>query len=447
MSNQDLIQYLKSCWNSLETSFEGENADSKMLQYLYFAPLEERMQIHKVEKLLGCGSWQPLHFDLKQNDQDEVLDIKTCNEILQTKPFFEEALRKRNITSIANYNFSKNLDNTTVSEQVRFKNDLSKIEKSKGILNALLKLRNWKTYPDNLKGSKNCQKLARNYLRIVLGKLDSIKNDDEVFEQLIEWYSRGKRKIKIWSLEDIKKKKLRSPPLSALPLYKDEVAGYVRHFLQLTCNAQSPLKKSYAEMVVLLSLCIAAARQCSNFFKLANILKITKNSIRTINEIPPTTSSPIKTMKGTPPTLSYSIISPRKQSKKSPTKPLQFVISNDFLDDEKLWLQNSSPESLNPYPLCKVIRIQGKFILISERLAHAIEWMGAFSIKPADVDNRLQEAFKLIGLSQSSGDICPKAFLSSPHYSPGVDLRKSFQEKNNRKNNIRMFSTSQASNN
>ena len=66
---------------------------------------------------------------------------------------------------------------------------------------------------------------------------------------------------------------------------------------------------------------------------------------------------------------------------------------------------------------------------ISKRLADAIELMGEFSLTIKDVENRIQEAFKVVGLSQSSGGISPKCFLNQYHYWEGEDVRKHLEPK------------------
>ena len=75
---------------------------------------------------------------------------------------------------------------------------------------------------------------------------------------------------------------------------------------------------------------------------------------------------------------------------------------------------------------CKIVRINARTVPISQRLAHAIELMGEFTLTTKDVENRLREAFKVVGLSQSSGDISSKCFLNGYHYWEGVDVRKHY---------------------
>lgn len=67
---------------------------------------------------------------------------------------------------------------------------------------------------------------------------------------------------------------------------------------------------------------------------------------------------------------------------------------------------------------------------ISQRLAHAIELIEKFSLTTKDVENRLRETFKVVGLSQSSGGISPNCFLNECHYWKGVDLRETSAKSN-----------------
>jgi len=102
------------------------------------------------------------------------------------------------------------------------------------------------------------------------------------------------------------------------------------------------------------------------------------------------------------------------------------MISEDFLADSELWppvlIEQEESNYLDQY--CKIVRINGRNIPISQRLAHAIELMGEFSLTDKDVENRLKEALKVVGLSQSSGSVSPSCFLNHYHYWKDVDLRE-----------------------
>lgn len=115
-----------------------------------------------------------------------------------------------------------------------------------------------------------------------------------------------------------------------------------------------------------------------------------------------------------------------KEKSKGKHDALSLMISEDFLADSLLWpsllMQQEESNYLNQY--CKVVGINGRSIPISQRLAHAIELMNEFSLTDKDVENRLKEAFKVVGLSQSSGGISPSYFLNQCHYWKGVDLRE-----------------------
>lgn len=412
MNNENLIEYLKSCWDPLEASIEWESGDSKILSYLYFAPVEERMSIHVAEKALNCGSRLPIHLNLTQKNQ---------NDILALKPLFDDALAKKKIISIATYSFPKTLENASDSAKVNFKKELEGVEKSRGILNALLTLREWACFPKEIQGTKNRQRLAKSYFGVVLNKLSCIGDDNEEIRLFLSWCDKRTSKIFPWG--KFKKKDLRDPPTSALPIYKDEAANYVRHFLQLACNPKNSLRQDFAEMVIFLSLCLAGARQYSNCFNPTEILEVTNSSIGEVETI-----------------LQKKLSKPardliEKSKSKTHKNNLKLRLAEDFLSDKEIWPllpSSSTPEQeyQNLSPLCKMIKIKDKSVLVGQRLAHAVELMETFSLTDKDVENRLQEAYKVVGLSQSSGGISRRCFLYAPHYWEGVDLRKNLTEKN-----------------
>ena len=109
------------------------------------------MSIHVVKKRLHTG-WETL---------------RTKGISFLFKPYFDNALNQKKITSIIDH---KHLDSFTIASSDRkeeFIKELAEIEKSRGILNALLTARNWGFFPKG-KGSQNQSKLARWYVAHVL---------------------------------------------------------------------------------------------------------------------------------------------------------------------------------------------------------------------------------------------------------------------------------------
>ena len=161
-------------------------------------------------------------------------------------------------------------------------------------------------------------------------------------------------------------------------------------------------------MAICLSLCLACARKYSKRFSINDILQVTKNSLSRIPQV-----------------ISSKRIEDVREKSKGNHEALSLIISEDFLTDSELWppvlMEQRESNYLDQY--CKIVRINGRSIPISQRLAHAIELMGEFSLTTKDVENRLKEAFKVVGLSQSSGSISPSCFLNQCHYWKGVDLR------------------------
>lgn len=404
MNNDKLIEYLQSCFSKLEKSREYDNGDSTGMTYLYFATIQERLSIHVAERLLNQGCSNPFAITLTQKNQNDLLDFRF---------HFDEALAKKEISSIASFPFPRGVENLSENSRTQFIENIQEFEETRGILNALLRLKNWAFFPDAKHGSKYRKRLAACYLKGVLNKLETSFGDNCEMLCFLGWCRKRTIKISSWRF---KKKELRSPTVSALPIYKDEAAEYGRHFLHMACASDNSLRQHFAEMTIYLGLCFACARQHSNHFSPNEILKITKSSLR---DMPQTVSSkPVKDL--------------REKSKGS-HDTLLLNISEDFLTDDELWrkipINQQKPHELNEY--CKIVMINDRRVLISQRLTHALELMGEFSLTYKDVENRLQEAFKVVGLSKSSGGISPRCFLYAPHFWEGVDVRKNWKPQQN----------------
>lgn len=399
MRNEKLIEYLQSCREVLEYSSEREEGeDFTGLTYLYFAPIQERLSLHVAENYLNHNCRNPFAISLTQKCQNALLDFR---------PYFDAALMEKKISSICAYPFP-HIENFSSDLKTIFINELEQIEKLRGSLNALLNLRNWAYFPNKNEGSKNRKRAAEQYLKIVLGKLGCFFKEDkyEEMNQFLNWSRKRTRKILIWGF---KQKELLTPHTSTLKIYKAEAAAYGKHFLKMACISEGVVKQHFAEMAIYLSLCFACARKYSNQFSLKEILQVTKNSLRKIPQV--ISSKPVKDI---------------REKSKGAHDALALMISEDFLTDSELWppvlIETQESNYLDHY--CKIIRINGRTVPISQRLAHAIELMGEFNLTTKDVENRLQEAFKIVGLSQSSGGISPTCFLNECHYWEGEDLRK-----------------------
>lgn len=399
--NTQLIEYLQSCRPLLEDSSKSEREDSIGLAYLYFAKTHERLSIHWAEKLLNHDHDSPFVMRTKKNQDD----------LLHFRPYFDEAFAKHKIASIASKEFLSGLWNLSDRGKTTFVKRLEKREKKRGILNALLSLTKWAFFPSSKFGSKNLQRISSYFLNNLLMKLEALfKNDNEMTE-FLNWC--GKRTIKIspWKL---RKKELRTPPTSSLPIYKDEAAAYEKHFLEMACCSESTLQQDYAEMTIYLALCFAFARKYSNQVSPKEILTITKDSLRTMPRLFSSDSEDIR-------------IKSRGEH-----DVIQLKLPKRFLTDNVLWsptLTNpqEQPNDLDQY--CKIVKIGSRAVPISQRLAQAVILMGEFSLIARDVENRIQEAFKVVGLSQSSGGISPRCFLNAYRYWEKVDIREHWNTK------------------
>lgn len=405
MYNEKLIEYLQSCQEVLENSSDREKGeDSTGLTYLYFAPIHERLSLHVAENYLSHNCRNPFAMSLTQKCQNDILDFR---------PYFDAALIGKKITSICEFPVPY-IDNFSSDLKINFVKELKEIEQSRGILNALLNLRNWAYFPNNNKGAKNRKRIAGLYLKIALSRLiynfeESKKGEMYLF---LSWCGKRTRKILTWGF---KEKELLTPHPSTLQIYKDESAAYVKHFLQMACNSESKLKQHFAEMGIYLSLCFACARKYSKQFSPEEILQINRSSLMKLPRV--ISSKPVKDI---------------RERSKGEHDALTLIISEDFLTDSELWppILIDTPESSYLDQYCKLVRVNGRTVPISQRLAYAIELMGEFSITDKNVENRLKEAFKVVGLSQSSGGISPSCFLNQCHYWEGVDLRKHLEPKN-----------------
>lgn len=386
----------------LECSSNRENnEDSKGMTYLYFSPIQERLSLHVAEKYLTHKYSSPFAVSLTQKNQDDLLDFRS---------YFDAALTEKKISSVSSFPIP-HIENYSHSLQEGFINELVAIENSRGVLNALLNLRNWAYFPNKKNGSKNRKRIAEQYLKIVLIRLNCFFEKDEEIKHFLKWCGKRTRKILTWGF---KPKELLSPHISTLPIYKTEAAAYGKYFLQMACISESELKQQFAEMTIYLSLCFAFARKYSRQVSPKEILEVTKNSLIKIPRV--ISSKPVKDI---------------REKSKGEHDALSLIISEDFLADSDLWppILTDSEESnyLNTY--CRIVRINGRTVPISKRLADAIELMGEFSLTIKDVENRIQEAFKVVGLSQSSGGISPKCFLNQYHYWEGEDVRKHLEPK------------------
>lgn len=401
--NGQLFEYLQSCWSKLELSSNREkNEESIGEAYLYFSPLSEQLSLHAAENYLNHNCRNSFAISLTQKNQNDLLDFR---------PYFDAALIDKKISSIVAFqippieNFSNNLNE-------HFINELAEIENSKGILNALLTLRNWAYFPNENDGAKNRKRISAQYLKIVLVRLSWVFDKDKEMKRFLKWCGKKTRKIFKWGF---KKKELLSPHISTLPIYKAEAAAYGKYFLQMACTSEGVLKQQFAEMVIYLSLCFACARKYSRQVSPKEILQVTKNSLRKIPQV-----------------ISSKSVKDIREKSKGEHDALALIISDDFLADSELWppILTDSEESNYFNKYCKIVKIDDRIVPISQRLAEAIELMGKFSLTTKDIENRIKEAFKIVGLSQSSGGISPKCFLNECHYWRGIDVRKNQVQSN-----------------
>lgn len=399
MYNEKLIDYLQSCRQVLECSSEREEGeDSTGLTYLYFAPLQERLSLHVAENYLSHDCRDPFAISLTQ---------KCHNDLLDFRPYFDAALMEKNVTSICDFRIP-DIENFSNDLKGKFIKELKEIEQSRGILNALLTLKNWAFFPNKTSGSKNRKRVAAQYLSIVLGKLNCCSEKDKHGELslFLKWCGKRTRKILAWGFKETE---LLTPHPSTLQIYKDESAAYVKYFLQKACISEGLPKQQFVEMAICLPLCLACARRYSKRFSINDILQVAKGSLSKIPQV-----------------ISSKLVEDVREKSKGHHDALSLMLSEDFLSNRELWptvlAEQAEQNYLDQY--CKIVRIKGRRIPISQRLAYSIELLGEFSLTAKDVENRLKEAFKVVGLSQSSGSISPSCFLNQYHYWKGIDLRE-----------------------
>jgi len=309
--NEQLFEYLQSCWDILEHSSNREKSeDSIGLTYLYFSPIQERLSFHVAERKLNHDCTNLFAISLTQKSQNAILDFR---------PYFDAVLIERKITSICVFpipwieNFSDDL-------KANFIQELEEIERSRGVLNALLNLRNWAYFPNKNVGSKNRKRIAEQYLKLVLGSLEECFFCEDKHREMslfLSWCRKRTRKILSWGF---KEKELLSPHSSTLQIYKDESAAYGKYFLQMAYISEGVLKQHFAEMSLYLSLCFACPRKYSRQFSINDILQVTKNSLSKIPQI--ISSKPIEDV---------------REKSKGKHDALSLMISEDFLADNELW--------------------------------------------------------------------------------------------------------------
>ena len=169
-------------------------------------------------------------------------------------------------------------------------------------------------------------------------------------------------------------------------------------------------------MAIFLALSLACARHHSNGFKPINILKVNKSDLIEAPLIPKRHPQSFQDL--------------REKSKPSNGISAHEVVLLNIPTNLLSNKANSSQHQLPSQSLrspCKAVQVRGKPIFISQPLSLTIEIMGEFSLTCKDVGNRLAEAYKAIGLSQSSGGISPRCFRFDPHPWPGCDLRKTYK--------------------
>lgn len=409
MNNGNLIEYLKQCVDDIG-SFPNPDHASKIQDYFYFTNLPERLSMHVVENEMKYGNRGIYHCTQIQKNQLDILSFR---------PWFDTWLAQAKILEISDCVVPETMDDVVTDETIdKFLDELAAIESKRGVLNALLTLRQWAFVPTTDRGAKTRQRLSISYLKAVLKKLRKTHPaPDAIILAFIKWCSKKTIKVTPWGFEE---HELRSPPPSALPIYIDEAIDYLLHFQHQSCTTTN-LKQDHAEMVVYLSLCFACSRHWSNYFQPNDILVVDPT---TITDVPAIVKIPHQ------PCVPDIIQDSKSLKGKNAHRTLLMSVSSDFLEDEMLWptvLPESNFLDLGHNLACKFITVGNRKVLISKKLANAITIMGKFSLSQKDVENRLTEAFKQIGLTQSTGQVSPRCFLYHPHLWEGVDLRQRIQ--------------------
>lgn len=409
MNNENLINYLKQCVDDIE-NFPNPDHASKIQDYFYFANLSERLSMHVVENEMKYGNRGIYHCTQIQKNQLDILSFR---------PWFDTWLTQAKILEISDCVVPETMEDVVTDETIdRFLNQLAAIENKRGILNALLTLRQWAFIPTADKGAKTRQRLSISYLKAILKKLSKMRPaPDATILAFLKWCGKKTIKVTPWGFEE---HELRSPPPSALPIYIDEAIDYLLHFQHQSC-AITNLKQDHAEMVVYLSLCFACTRHWSNYFQPNDILAVDPATIR---DVPAIVKIPYQ------PCIPDIIQDSKSLKGKNAHRALLMGVSPEFLEDEILWptvLPECKFLDLRHNLACKFVTVSNRKVLISKKLAEAITIMGKFSLSLKDVENRLSEAFKQVGLTQSTGGISPRCFLFHPHFWKGVNMRKNYE--------------------
>lgn len=364
MTNE-LIDHLIETKNALDNpAWKFLTNHDKTQNYLYFATHVERMNLNMAEKTSNGV--------LRPNQVFRDLKKEQGFELIRLKPIFEAEAKNKGLVTINDRNLTiYSFENELVKLRVR----LRQIEQSKGIFAALLELKEQAHYPDNTKGSSLRSRVAASYIQVIAGYLNSLfKSNDALLSAFLEWYGdrnhilleNGKSsEIKKWGFT---KEETRKPPESARPIHESEVATYVKHFLSKASDPDLKLYCQYAEMTIFLAICLAISRRGNNYCDPRDILNISDKNL-----ILP---SPIKAI--------------------------------EYIDRTELVLSESKVHFHG-------INLGDNVFVISPRLAKAIKLLTSFSIDKRAVENRLNDAYKEIGLSQSTGGICPRCFLFRPH--------------------------------
>jgi hypothetical protein len=92
------------------------------LTYLYFAPIQERLPIHHAEKLLSPGHNSPFISIRTKKNQDDILNFR---------PYFDEAFAKHKIVSIASMEFLSDIWNLSDRSAITFIKRIQTSEKKK----------------------------------------------------------------------------------------------------------------------------------------------------------------------------------------------------------------------------------------------------------------------------------------------------------------------------
>lgn len=374
--NNELIQHLLETKNAIENDVLNSLPDRDKIQnYLYFATQVERMSLYMAEKSSN-GVMRPSRVPRDFGKEQDF-------ELYRLKPVFEAEAKNKGLVSISDKPLE--IDPTFKNALAKLRAHLYQIEQNKGIFDALLELKNQAHYDDDTDGGLLRGRVAASYLQIVAANLDRLFSVNTNLLVFLDWYGKRDRiliengsnkssEVKEWKFT---KKELKSPPESARPIHEIETAPYIKYFLEKSVNSFSRRTSQYAQMSIFLPLSLAVARSRSNYYQPCEILNI---SSKNLVMLPP--------IKGIAHVNYTELISP------------QWILSGQG------------------------IRIDEHIVIVSPKLALAIKLLGFFTIEIKDVANQLTEAFQEVGLSQSSGKICPRCFTFGSHSWKNVDTRK-----------------------